>query len=147
MHDREFRRFWKLFETFKSQKSNWIFLNRLNLFYQLNLFESISFSIWINWIILKWLNLFETIFKLVHYKVTTRTRTTIFKLLGPCESLSRSKISHKKIFFPKPRSILEKSSNIQTSPGSFEIEVNIKKEWCSIQSRRLRFQIGTFVFL
>ena len=42
---------------------------------QLNLFDSIE-SIWLNWIILKWLNLFETIFKLIDYKVP---RTTMKK--------------------------------------------------------------------
>ena len=77
-------------------------LHLSNLKNQLNVFESTE-SIWLNWIILKWLNLFETIFKLIDYKVPrTRTRTTIFKLLGPCESLSRSKktLSGNCIFFP-----------------------------------------------
>ena len=92
MHDREFRRFWKLSDTFWDFK---IQLNWLNLFYSIlksieSIFESISFScIWINWIILKWLNLFETIFKLIDYKVP-RT-TTIFKLIGPCKILWWSK--------------------------------------------------------
>ena len=48
-----------------------------NLKNPLNVFESTE-SIWLNWIILKWLNLFETIFKLIDYKSQEQQWRKIF---------------------------------------------------------------------
>ena len=98
-----FRDFQIIFRRIQSfyEYRNWINLNWYNLFYsilksieyiwisiwiQLNLFESVFESSWIYWNqYLNQLNLFE----MNSSKVPTTT--TIFKLIGPCESLSRSK--------------------------------------------------------
>ena len=115
MHDRELRRFRKLFETFwDSQKLqfeiNWILLN---------LFESIESS-WNNWISLKWLNQFKMIECILNniqinwlqsrnknknnnnnfqtYR-TVRVSLTVKKNTKRCQNISSSYIVNKNIWF------------------------------------------------